>query len=73
MAGIAADFGIGRQIGLIAGLRWRLALNSTRTTQAKFEIAAKILLAVLASVVVLGGGIALGVAAHFAVLKRPQQ
>ena len=72
MAGIAADFGIGRQIGLIAGLRWRLALNSTRTTQAKFEIAAKILLAVLGSVVVLGGGIALGVAAHFAVLKRPQ-
>ena len=72
MAGIAAEFGIGRQIGLIAGLRWRVVINSTRTTQAKFEIAAKILLVVLGSVVVLGGGFGLGAAAYFAVLKRPQ-
>jgi len=72
VAGIAADFGIGRQIGLIAGLRWRLALNSTRTSQAKFELAAKILLVLLSSVVVLGGGIALGAAAYFSVVKRPE-
>jgi hypothetical protein len=72
MAGVAADFGIGRQIGLIAGLRWRLALNSTRTAQAKFELAAKILLALLSALVILGGGFGLGAAAYFSVLKRPQ-
>ncbi|MBI3662737.1 MAG: hypothetical protein HY234_06780 [Acidobacteria bacterium] len=63
---------VGRQIGLIAGLRWRLALNSVRTTQAKFELAAKILLGLLSSVVVLGGGFGLGAAAYFAVAKRPE-
>jgi hypothetical protein len=63
---------VGRQIGLIAGLRWRLALNSTRTAQAKFELAAKILLALLSSVVVLGGGFGLGAAAYFSVAKRPE-
>ena len=72
MAGVAADFGITRQIGLIAGLRWRLFLNSSRTAQAKFELAAKSLLALLSSVFVLGGAFALGAGAYFAVLKRPQ-
>lgn len=72
MAGVAADFGIGRQIGLIAGLRWRLFLNSARTSQAKFELAAKILLALLSSLFVLGGSFALGMGAYFAVLKRPE-
>ncbi len=81
MAGVAADFGpgkssgafrISRQIRLIAGLRWRLALNSARTSQAKFELAAKILLGLLGSVVVLGGGFGLGAAAYFSVVKRPE-
>ncbi len=71
MAGVAADFGIGRQIGLFAGLRWRLFVNSARTSQAKFEILAKILLGLLSAVFVLGGGFVLGGAAYFAVSKRP--
>lgn len=64
-------FSIREQIGLFAGLRWRLFVNSARTAQAKFELAAKIVLALLSSVFVLGGGFALGAAAYFAVSKRP--
>ncbi len=64
-------FSITGQIKLFAGLRWRLFVNSARTAQAKFELVAKILLGLLSSVFVLGGGFALGAAAFLAVTKRP--
>jgi ABC-2 type transport system permease protein len=72
MAGVATQFGIGRQIGLIAGLRWRLFVNSLHTGSAKAELVAKIVLGLLGAVFALGGGVGLGAAAYFLTLQRPE-
>jgi len=73
MAGVALHLNIGRQVGLIAGLRWRLFVNSLRTGQAKAELVALIVLGVLAAVIAATIGLALGVGAYLMVQKgRPQ-
>lgn len=47
------------QAGLIAQLRWRLFRSSLRTARGKLELAGQMILSVLASVVAIGGGLAL--------------
>lgn len=65
MAGVAPLAGVGRQMALMAELRWRLFWNSLRTWRGRLELTSRVLLFLLAGLFVIGIGFGLGRAASF--------
>ncbi len=59
MADVAQPVGIVKQIGLIAGLRWRMLHNNLRRKQNRLDLIGLIVVGLLAGVVVIGFCIAL--------------
>ena len=68
MAGVVVP-GIGQQVALVAGLRWRLFRNSLRTTTQWLDLVAVILTTALGGLFILSAGLGLGVAAHFLIVR----
>lgn len=62
---MSARLTIGEQIGLILGLRWRLFRNSLRTLRGRLDAAGLVLLWLLMSGLMLGGGFAIALGAYF--------
>jgi hypothetical protein len=54
VAGVAQPIGILKQIGLVAGLRWRMLHNNLRRKQNRLDLLGLIIVGVLACAVVLG-------------------
>ncbi|HEX2713578.1 MAG TPA: hypothetical protein VHM88_15365 [Candidatus Acidoferrales bacterium] len=69
MADVATPGGIGRQLALVGGLRWRVFRNSLRTTSDWLDLLAISLVSALGGLFVLGVGVGLGVAAYTIVLR----
>ena len=69
MADVATPAGIGRQLALVAGLRWRVFRNSLRTTSDWLDLVAISLASALGGLFVIGVGVGLGVAAYSLVLR----
>ncbi len=69
MAGVAPLAGVGRQMALMAELRWRLFWNSLRTWRGRLELVSRVLLFLLAGLFVMGIGFGLGRAASFFVRR----
>ena len=69
MAGMNAIPGTREQIGLVARLRWQLFSNSMRTLKGRLEAVSTVLMALMMSGLVFGGGILLGIAT-FALVNR---
>ncbi len=61
MAGVNVIPGTREQIGLIARLRWQLFRNSMRSLKGRLEAVSTVLIALMMSGLVFGGGILLGV------------
>lgn len=60
MAGVAHAPGIGKQVVLIAELRWRLFRNSLRLPKVQLDLIGTILTALIGAIFALGGGLGLG-------------
>ena len=69
MADVAMPAGIGGQLALIAGLRWRVFRNSLRTTSGWLDLLALTVASVLGGAFVVGVGVGLGLSAHIFVLR----
>lgn len=63
MAGLAHSHGLGEQVALIAGLRFRLFRNSLRTWRGRLELIALVLLVALGALGAAGIGFGLGAGA----------
>ncbi|MBI3669932.1 MAG: hypothetical protein HY237_09165 [Acidobacteria bacterium] len=64
MAEVVRPGGIGEQLALVAGLRWRLFRNALRTTSGQLDLAAQILVGALLGAIVVGLGLAIGAGAY---------
>ncbi len=71
MAGLIAVPGIREQIRLVAYLRWRLFANSLRTIKGRLQAVSMILVTLMMSGVVFGGGILMGLGS-WALVARGQ-
>ena len=69
MAGVARPAGVGQQVAIIAGLRWRMFRNSLRTTSDWLNLVAIVLASLLGGFFVVSIGVGLGVAAHMFVVR----
>lgn len=69
MADVARPAGIGGQLALIAGLRWRVFRNSLRTTSGWLDLLALLVASVLGGAFVVGVGVGLGFSAHIFVAR----
>jgi ABC-2 type transport system permease protein len=67
VADVARPLGIGRQIGLIAALRWRIFRNALRQRGAKLELLSLILSGLFGALFVIGLAIGFGASAYFMV------
>jgi ABC-2 type transport system permease protein len=61
---MSARFAVSEQVRLIAGLRWRLFLNSLRTIRGRLDAVSQALLWLLMGGLMFGGGITIGFAAY---------
>ncbi len=68
MADVAMPAGIGGQLALIAGLRWRVFRNSLRATSGWLDLLALTVASVLGGAFVVGVGVGLGLSAHIFVV-----
>jgi ABC-2 type transport system permease protein len=64
MAGVA-NLGLATQLSLMAGLRWRIFINSMRTKTARLDFLAYVFAGLFGAVFAIGGGIGLGIGAYF--------
>lgn len=65
MADVVRAARIGEQVGIIAGLRWRLFRNSLRTFSGRLDLLALILVGALTALFAAGIGAGLGIASYF--------
>ena len=70
MAGVDAIPGTREQIALVAQLRWQLFSNSLRTLKGRLEAVSTVLVALMMTGLVFGGGILLGIATYFLVTRN---
>ncbi|HEV2421473.1 MAG TPA: hypothetical protein VGS59_07195 [Candidatus Acidoferrales bacterium] len=69
MAGLNAIPGVSQQIRLIGRLRWMLFKNSLRNVKGRLEAVSTVILWLMMSGLVLGGGIFFGVASYYLVAQ----
>ncbi|MGH9727165.1 MAG: hypothetical protein ACRD4V_01065 [Candidatus Acidiferrales bacterium] len=73
MAGINTIPGTREQITLVARLRWQLFSNSLRTLKGRLEAVSTVLVALMMTGLVFGGGMLLGVGTYFLVARNNWQ
>ncbi len=73
MAGVTTTPGPWQQVGLVAGLRWRLLRNSLRSERAQLELTGTFLVVGLGAVMALGGAVGFAAGAFSAVRRNSPQ